>query len=191
MPKAESGIHKIEEMAKKWLEALGNKAAEQSAKSKEKAEEKNHFSKEEKIRHPKRETEPFTGEKVILTRDQIIEKMTELARKSPSDISFVNATRFLAVNYGIDNTSDEFIEAMGLVRGDPEQNLQTLKRFYRTQGLSAKREHKKEVAQSKAEFDVANIERMANEIAAEEAMHEAEKQLSDEQVPGTRYVRPS
>ena len=103
-----------------------------------------------------------------LSEAEIIERLTEMARKAKSDTDFVNSTRFLAGNFGIDNTSDEFVNALGLVRGDPEQNIKAIKRFYRTQGLSAKREHKVDVAKSKAEFDVDRIEEMALDAIAQE-----------------------
>ncbi len=76
-----------------------------------------------------------------MNKDQIIEAMTELASKSKSDVNFYENIRGgLTSNFGVDATSQEFIDAMGLTRGDIEGNKSKLKRFYLRNGAPLKKE---------------------------------------------------
>jgi hypothetical protein len=108
-------------------------------------------------------------EKVYLKdKGEIVQALTELASKSSSKNDFLHKVQHLAGNFGIDNTSEEFVQAIGLERKNPEKNKKILSNFYLTQGLSHKKEKEAMKQERRTNQNVDNIIDLAYEISARE-----------------------
>lgn len=106
--------------------------------------------------------------KFLVNHDEIINAMTDLASKSTSDVDFVKKViSGFAENFGVSIMSQEFQDAMGMVKGDTEGNKKKLKNFYLSQGMSRKREIKSAQKEAETNFHTDKIIDMAEKAGKE------------------------
>jgi len=99
----------------------------------------------------------------LKSKEDIINAVTEIASKSKNANEFISLIITRASDWNLDITSNEFVDALELVKGDTEFNKKKLKNIYLTQGLNLKKEKEKDRKEAISEMHVDNIINLAYE----------------------------
>ncbi len=122
----------------------------------------------DKTIHTTKET-PTESTQYLTDKAEIISALTEMASKSKSQNDFLRTVQMNAENFGIDNTSEEFVQAIGLVRKDPERNKRILTNFYFANGVPAKKDRRIATKTARTEARTnRNVENIINLATSQE-----------------------